>query len=86
MKNLQGLLEATSKKDLSTTRDWNSKAESQEILEVTGKFGFGVQNEAGQRLTALSREHTGHSEHHLPTTQEMTLHMNITKRSVPKSD
>ena len=38
-----------------------------------------VQNEAGQRLTVLSREHTGHSKHSLPTTQEMTLHMDITR-------
>ena len=53
---LQDLLEATSKKDLSTTRDWNSKAESQEILEVTGKFGFGVQNEAGQRLREFCQD------------------------------
>jgi len=31
--------------------DWNAKVGSQEILGVTGKFGLGVQNEAGQRLT-----------------------------------
>ena len=31
--------------------DWNAKAGSQEIPGVTGKFGLGVQNEAGQRLT-----------------------------------
>ena len=31
--------------------DWNAKVRSQEILGVTGKFGLGVQNEAGQRLT-----------------------------------
>ena len=30
--------------------DWNAKVGSQETLEVTGKFGLGVQNEAGQRL------------------------------------
>ena len=34
-----------------------------------------AQNKAGQRLTVLPREHTGHSKHPLPTTQEMTLHM-----------
>ena len=33
--------------------DWNAKVESQEIFGVTGKFGLGVQNEAGQRLTLL---------------------------------
>ena len=35
---------------------------------------------------ALSRELTGHSKHPLPTTQEKSLHMNITRCSIPKSD
>ena len=60
-------------------RDWHAKLGSQEISGVTGKLGLGVQNEAGQRLTILTREHTGHSKLLLPTIQEMTLHMNITK-------
>ena len=48
---------------------------SQEIPGVTGKFGVGVQNEAGQRLiNVLPRECIGHSKHPLPTTQETTLH------------
>ena len=34
----------------------------------------------------LPREHAGHSKHHLPTTQEKTLHMDITRRSTTKSD
>ena len=34
----------------------------------------------------LPREHTGHSKHPLPTTQEKTLHMDITRWSIPKSD
>ena len=34
----------------------------------------------------LPREHTGHSKHPLPTTQESTLHMDITRWSIPKSD
>ena len=61
---------------------------SQEIPGVTGKFGLGVQNEAEKRLTitVLSREHTGHRKHPLPTTQEKTLHMDITRWSIPKSD
>ena len=40
--------------------DWNAKAGSQEIPGVTDKFGLGVQNEAGQRLTVLPRESTSH--------------------------
>ena len=50
--DLQYLLELTPKKDvLFIIGDWNAKVRSQEILGVTGKFGLGVQNEAGQRLT-----------------------------------
>ena len=48
--------------------DLNAKVRSQEIPGVTGKFGLGVQNEAGQRLTVLPRECTGYSKHPLPTT------------------
>ena len=38
--------------------DWNVKAGNQEISGVTGKFGFGVQNETGQRLTEVCQENT----------------------------
>ena len=65
---------------------WNAKVESQEIPGVTGKFGLRVQNKTGQRLTEFCREHTGHSKHPLPTTQEKILHMDITRWSIPKSD
>ena len=41
--------------------DWNAKVGSQEIPGVTGKFGFGVQNEVGKRLRDLTGECTGHS-------------------------
>ena len=64
--------------------DWNAKVGSQEILGVTGKFGLGVQNEAGHRLTVLPRKYTGHSKYPLPTTQEKTLHMDMTRWSIPK--
>ena len=48
---LQDLLELTSKKDvLFIIRDWNAKVGSQDIPGVTGMFGLGVQNEAGQGL------------------------------------
>ena len=65
---------------------WTAKVGSQEIPGITDKFGLGVQNEAGQRLTVLPRERTDHSKHPLPTTQETTLHMDITRCSVLKSD
>ena len=47
--DLQDLLELTHKKDiLFIVGDWNAKVGSQETPEVTGKFGLGIQNEAGQ--------------------------------------
>ena len=55
--DLQDLLKLTPKKDvLFIIGDWNAKVGSQEIPGVTGKFGFGVQNEAGQRLTEFCPE------------------------------
>ena len=36
--------------------DWDAKVGSQETPEVTGKFGFGMQNEAGQRLIEFCQE------------------------------
>ena len=55
--DLQDLLELTPKKDgLFIIRDWNAKLESQETPGVKGKFGLGIQNEAGQRLIAFSQE------------------------------
>ena len=55
--DLQDLLELTPKKDaLFIIEDWNAKVGSQEIPGETGKFGLGVQNEAGQRLTKFCQE------------------------------
>ena len=55
--DLQDLLELTPKKDvLFIIGDWNAKVGSQETLGVTGKFGLGVRNEAGQRLTEFCQE------------------------------
>ena len=86
--DLQDLLELTPKKDvLFIIGEWNAKVGSQETPGVTGKFGLGVQNEAGQRLIRiLPRECTSRGKHPLPTTQEKTLHMDITRWSTPKSD
>ena len=55
----QDLLELTPQKDvLFIIGDWNAKVGSQEIPGVTGKFGRGVQNEEGQRLTEFYQENT----------------------------
>ena len=56
---LQDLLELTPKKDvLFIVGDWNAKVGSQETPGVTGKFGLGVQNEAGKRLIEFCQENT----------------------------
>ena len=57
--DLQDLLDLTPKKDvLFITEDWNAKVRSQKTPGVTGKFGLGVQNKAGQRLIEFSQENT----------------------------
>ena len=57
--DLQHLLELTPKKDvLFIIGDWNAKVGSQETPGVTGKFGLGIQSEAGQRLIESSQENT----------------------------
>ena len=86
--DLQDLLELTLKKDvLFTIGDWNAKVGSQEILGITGKFGLGVQNEAGQRLTEFCQENTlGIANTLFQQEQEKTLHMDITRWSILKSD
>ena len=65
---------------LFITGNWNAKVGSQEIPGVTGKFGLGGQSEAGQRLTEFCQENVP-----FPTTQEMALHMDITKWPILKS-
>ena len=71
--------------------DWNAKVGSQEIPGVTGKSGLGMKAKHSKWSRAnasrvLPREHTARSKQPLPTTQEKTLHMNITRRSITKSD
>ena len=55
--DLQDLLELTPQKDvLFIIGDWNAKVGSQETPGVTGKFGLGIQNEAGQRLMSFAKK------------------------------
>ena len=57
--DLQDLLELTSQKDiLFIIRVWNARVGSQETPGVTGKFGLGIRNEAGQRLIEFCQENT----------------------------
>ena len=55
--SLQDLLELTPRKDvLFIIGDWNAKVGSQETPGVTGKFGLGIRNEAGQRLIEFCKK------------------------------
>ena len=57
MEDLQDLLELTPNKHVFfIIGDWNAKVGSQNIPGITGKFGLGVQNEAGQRLIEFCQE------------------------------
>ena len=65
--------------------EWNAKVESQEIHGVTGKFGLGVQNKAGQRLIEFCLENALSIANTL-SQQHKTLYIDITRWSIPKSD
>ena len=85
--DLQDLLELTPKKDvLFIIGDWNAKVGSQETPGVTGKFGLGVQNEAGQRLIELCQENTLVIANTFFQQHKRRLHMDITRWSTLKSD
>ena len=64
--DLQDLLELTLKKKnvLFIIGDWNAQLGSQQIYRLTGELGLGMQNETGQQITVLSREHAGHTNTH----------------------
>ena len=85
--DLQDLLELTPKKDvLFIIEDWNAKVGSLEIPGVIGKFGLVIQKEAGQRLTEFCQENAWVIANTLLQQHEMTLHMDITRWSILKSD
>ena len=78
--DLQDLLELTPKKVvLFIIGYWNAKVGSQDIPGERGKFGLGVQHKAGQRLTKFCQENARSLQTPSLTTQEMTLHMYITR-------
>ena len=54
----EDVLELTQKEVFFIIRDWNAKVGNQETPGITSKFGLGVQNEAGQRLTEFCQENT----------------------------
>ena len=85
--DLQDLLELTPKKDvLFIIGNWNAKVGSQETPGVTGKFGLGVKNEAGERLIEFCQENALVIANTLFHQHKRRLHMDITRWSTPKSD
>ena len=85
--DLQDLLELTPKKDvLFIIGDWNAKVVSQETPGVTGKFGLGVQNEAGQRPIEFCQENALVIANTLFQQHKKRLQMGITRWSTLKSD
>ena len=85
--DLQDLLELTPQKDvLFIIGDWNAKTGSEEIPGATDKFGLGGQNEAGQRLTEFCQEDAPVRANTRFQQHETTLHMDIARWSIPKSD
>ena len=85
--DLQDLLELIPKIDiLFIIGDWNANVGRQEIPGATGKFSLGVQNESGQRLTEFSQENTLIIPNTLFQQYKKTIHMDITRWSIPKSD
>ena len=86
-RDLQDLLELTPKTDvLFIIGDWNAKVGSQETPGVTGTFGLGIRNEAGQRLIEFCQENALVIANTLFQQHKRRLHMDITRWSTPKSD
>ena len=79
---LQDLLELTSKKDvLFIIGDWNAKEGSQDTWSNRQVWSWTTKWSRAKANRVLLRDCTGHSKHPLPTTQEKTLHMDITRWS-----
>ena len=66
--------------------DWNAKVGSQETPGVTGKFGLGIHNVAGQRLIEFCQENALVIANTLFQQHKRRLYMDITRWSTPKSD
>ena len=78
--DLQNLLKLTPQKDvLFIIGDWNAKVGSQETPGVTGKFGLGMRNEAGQRLTEFCQENALVIANTLFQQHKRRPHMDITE-------
>ena len=85
--DLQELLELTIKEDvIFIIGDWNAKVGSRNTWSNRQIWPWNTEWSRAKTNRVLPRKCTGHSKHSLPTTQEKTLHMDITRWSTPKSD
>ena len=85
--DLQDLLELIPQNNvLFIIGDWNTKVGSQEIPGVTVNLTLDYRMKQVKANRDLRRERSGHSKHLLPITQVKTLHMDITRWSIPKLD
>ena len=84
--DLQDILELIPKKDVVHHRGLECKSRKSRDTWSIGQIWPWSTKLSRERLTVLPREHTGHSIHHLPKTEQMSLYMEITKWPIPKSD
>ena len=85
--DLQDLLKLTPKKDvLFIIGDWNASRKSRNTWNNRQIWPWSTERSRAKANRVLPREHTGFSKHPLPIPQDKTLHMDITRRSTPKSD
>ena len=85
--DLQDLLELRPPKDvLFIIGDWNAKVRSQETHGITGKFGLGIQNEAGQRLIEFCQENALIMANTFFQQHKRRLYTYITRWPTSKSD
>ena len=84
--DLQDLLELTPKKDVLFIIE---DCKSRKLRNTWGNrqiWPWNMEQSRAKTSRVLPRERSGHSKHPLPTTQEKTLHMDITRWATPKSD
>ena len=85
--DLQDLLELTPQKRCPFHyRGWECKCRKSRTRNNRQIWPWGTKQSRAKANRVLPREHTGHSQQPIPTTQEMTLHMDIIRWSILKSD
>ena len=79
---VQTITENNTKKNV----DWNTKVGSEKICGKNRQVWWSTEGSRTKANRVLPRDYTGHRKHPLPAIKEMTLHVDITRWSIPKSD